>query len=358
MTINNQINRIPPTPGQIQSSAYNYGTDTGVADAYIVNLSPAIGALTDGLLLAFSPLNANATTTPTLTVNGFTADIQTATGGQVQPDDLGYFGTAWIAYLIYNANSASWFLLNPYVSTVTIGGIQNGQYNSATDTGTGTTNNYITTLNVSGNFSPNMFTAVWFTPASTSTGACTVKVNGAGPYAVSLMNGAPLDAGAFSSSKPAMIIFGANLKGTLGWILLNPQADTSAVYQTVTSLTSGQVLALNSTSIMCVPAVTGKVIAVTSVMASLAFNTTAYTGTPVTKLQYGSTAAGGGAPISTIPAAFFNAAQNQLTQSVLTATPFTRTASSGVAVYLSAATAFTLGNSPIKIYVNYNLITP
>ena len=53
-----------------QSDNDRYALDTGAADAYAIAPAPAISAYRAGLTVIFKVVNANATTTPTLDVNG------------------------------------------------------------------------------------------------------------------------------------------------------------------------------------------------------------------------------------------------------------------------------------------------
>ncbi len=58
----------------IRSQALNYALDTGTADAMVVAFDPPLAAYTAGIVLRIvKSANANATTTPTLNVNGLGA---------------------------------------------------------------------------------------------------------------------------------------------------------------------------------------------------------------------------------------------------------------------------------------------
>lgn len=58
---------------QVQNNSVRYAADTGAADAYVITLAPAITAYVVGQVFAFLVANTNATSTPTLAVNGLTA---------------------------------------------------------------------------------------------------------------------------------------------------------------------------------------------------------------------------------------------------------------------------------------------
>ncbi|MCU1285012.1 MAG: putative autotransporter protein [Acidobacteriales bacterium] len=64
-----------------QNQSYQYGSDSGAADAYVVTLSPAPGAYAAGQRFSFKATNANAASTPTLNVNGLGAKTITKNGG-------------------------------------------------------------------------------------------------------------------------------------------------------------------------------------------------------------------------------------------------------------------------------------
>lgn len=62
------------------ASNTNYAADTGAANAYVVTLSPALGAYTAGVLVQFKATNAN-TTTSTVNVNGLGVQTIKKLGG-------------------------------------------------------------------------------------------------------------------------------------------------------------------------------------------------------------------------------------------------------------------------------------
>ncbi len=214
-----------PLVNQVQASAFNVGLDTGVADAYIVDLAPAVAALTDGLMIAFTALNANLTNSPTLTVNGNTAPIITWVGLPISINDLGQGG---VSYLIYSDGNAGWMLLNGTYSNVSASGIQNAFYTTADDAGAA--NAYDVTFQAGvgiGSFSPGYGSQVFFSPANTNTTASTLRVNGQGPTVIISMDGSTLRAGAIVSGVQAWMVFGKNNAGSLGWILMNPQGGSN-----------------------------------------------------------------------------------------------------------------------------------
>lgn len=210
---------------QVQSSAFNVGLDTGTADAYIVDLDPVVGALTDCMLISFTPLNDNATNAPTLTVNGITKNIVNQSGISVSINDITGFTPA---YLMYSESQDYWMLLNANVSNVQATFLQNASYYNGTDSGSA--NAYDVTLDFGGGaglFSPSPGSSVFFTPANTNTTLSTLTVNGQGPTNIITMDGSSLPAGALKTTKAAWVVFGNNQAGTQGWILINPQGGSN-----------------------------------------------------------------------------------------------------------------------------------
>lgn len=74
----------------VRSQALNYAADAGTADAMVVTLAPALAAYTAGLVLrVVKSAAANATTTPTLNVNGLGAKtIKRRDGSALEAGDL------------------------------------------------------------------------------------------------------------------------------------------------------------------------------------------------------------------------------------------------------------------------------
>lgn len=84
----------------------------GSVDAITATYAPAIVALTDGLILGFRSLGANATTTPTFAPNGLTAHTIVKAGGVALA--AGDIGAANAEHLLrYNLANTRWELLNP-----------------------------------------------------------------------------------------------------------------------------------------------------------------------------------------------------------------------------------------------------
>lgn len=103
------------TATQVQQNAFNKGIDSGNVNAFVVSdISPAIGTLTDGLIVSFYPLNI--TTGPsTLDVGSGPLPILRAgaTGLGLIDTASGDILNGVNANVMYIGSSNSWFLLNP-----------------------------------------------------------------------------------------------------------------------------------------------------------------------------------------------------------------------------------------------------
>lgn len=106
------------TLGQVQSGASTYAVDGGAANAYVVALTPAITALTDGLKVRFRPAHTN-TGASTLNVNGTGAEpiigiaLQALVGNEiVAGSDV---------EVTWNSSASSWVIASGYVSGLLLG---------------------------------------------------------------------------------------------------------------------------------------------------------------------------------------------------------------------------------------------
>src|ERR1700744_350626 len=76
--VQNAVNRTDYAAfGQVQDGLPNWTVAGGSADALTAALTPALTFLNDGQLIFLRATAANATTTPTLAVNGLTAEVIT-----------------------------------------------------------------------------------------------------------------------------------------------------------------------------------------------------------------------------------------------------------------------------------------
>jgi len=87
------------TQKQVQQGAAVCANDTGAADAYVVTLAPVPSSLTRYLTVCFKASNANATTTPTINVNGLGAKtIVSESGAAVAAGVIQASGYYWLQY--------------------------------------------------------------------------------------------------------------------------------------------------------------------------------------------------------------------------------------------------------------------
>jgi len=91
----------------IDAQSGNYALDTGAADAYVIALDPVITAYTDGMVVRFKVLNANATATPTLDAGGGAVTIVNDQGGAVAAGDM---PAGSIITAVYDAASSKWMI--------------------------------------------------------------------------------------------------------------------------------------------------------------------------------------------------------------------------------------------------------
>jgi hypothetical protein len=167
------------TPAQVQQSAFNYGIDTGTADNYAVDLTPAVTVLTDGLLLAFTPANANTSPSVFISINGLDpVNIFNYDNNYISLI-AGQLSNTQIAFLIYSVQAGGFFLLNPAIQPyagITL--VQRSGYNRGIDTGIADA--YIVNTNPDFTLTDGAF--ISFTPAhnnATTTPTLTVGSNSA-----------------------------------------------------------------------------------------------------------------------------------------------------------------------------------
>ena len=117
--------------GQVEDGLINWAVSSGTSDALAVTLSPAITSYADGQLIFVRATAANATTTPTLAVNGLTAETITKYGGvAMQAGDIP--GNLSECIFRYNLANTRFELLNPAIRTKLVLGINGGTSGSIT----------------------------------------------------------------------------------------------------------------------------------------------------------------------------------------------------------------------------------
>ncbi|WP_169737389.1 phage tail protein [Desulfobulbus elongatus] len=104
----------------VQAQAHTSSAAGGTADAITASFTPAIGALTNGMMLLVRAGAANATTSPTFTPNSGPITAKTIVKGNGLPLVAGDIAGAghWLA-LQYDSALDKWALINPASSVVT-----------------------------------------------------------------------------------------------------------------------------------------------------------------------------------------------------------------------------------------------
>ncbi len=123
------------------------------------------------------------------------------------------------------------------------------------------------------------------------------------------------------------------------------------------TLSSSDILGMSATPVLIIPGVAGYVIAISNVVAVLTFATTAYIASANAQLQFGNAASSGGPRVVSIGG--FISTQSVVTQSAPITTggsTYNLSAADGISIYISSTAPYTLGDSPVTLYVNYNLI--
>lgn len=199
------------TARQVQEFSFNYDPATGVDDAFIVSLTPAVTVLTDGLIVSMSSGSLqNNTDSPTLQVNALTPVSIVLWAGSVVGGDIQQNSS----YLfIYNVANNSFQLINPSISTANSFLVQANSYNSAIDAGA--VNAYSITLLIPPSLNIGFPVYMRVAPAHDNTGASTLTVNGVTADIV-LNDGSPLPAGSLIGNQLAYFLY----NGTQ-WVLMN-----------------------------------------------------------------------------------------------------------------------------------------
>ena len=226
------------TPQQVQKFAFNYEAATGINDAFVVNLNPAVTALTDGLIVAMSSgALENETPTPTLQINALTPTPIVLWGSALAPGDI-QPNTSYL--FIYNLAEDKFSLINPSVSTANAFLVQSNDYNSAIDSGVA--NAYVVTLDLppEGSFSVGFPIYMQVGPGNSNTGASTLTVNGATDD-ITLRDGSALPAGSLVGGQMAYMLFNSG-----NWVLMNPATTGTGFVQSVSGANVKQVIVDNT----------------------------------------------------------------------------------------------------------------
>ena len=204
----------PVIPAQVQQSAFNFAALGGSSNAFTVTLTPAVTALTDGMIVTFySGAKFNTIAAPTLSVNGLTPVTIVCWSGGLAPNDI----TTATEYLcIYNLTDNVFQLINPSISSANTFEVQANGYNYAPDTGVA--NAYIANILPAQISSINGGFFIVMQVLNTNTTASTITVNGTTKNIVTGA-GAPLSAGALVANATAFLIYNASYGA---FVLLNP----------------------------------------------------------------------------------------------------------------------------------------
>jgi hypothetical protein len=214
------------TSTQVQQQVFNYALDTGTANAYAVALSPAIVTTpTDGLPVLFIASNTN-TGASTLVLNATGAipivlpDLSPLIGGEITSNG--------IVYVIYNAQTNNFILLNSAIKVITITEIQQQSF-TYSNNDTGTANAYAVSISPA----PTLFGGglmdglyVSFKSANTNTSTSTMNVNGNGAISIvnpdqSVLSGGEIIANSiynliYDNSIPSFILLNGTIPPSLG----------------------------------------------------------------------------------------------------------------------------------------------
>ena len=215
------------TKVQVQRSSYNIGIDTGSGDSYVVNLTPAVTELTDGLIVMFVALNFNSTINPTLNVNSIgDTPIVLASLNPVFPGDI---SPSQINICQYSLANSCFFILNGTVSTFDMNLFQGGQYTSGNDTGSVNAYNYVPHYN-NGVFNALAGTMIVFSPLNTNTTTTpTVTTPGNSAVPIKMLNGSSVPAGSLLANNIAVLIYTQRSAGTAYYGLLNSGSNSGMI---------------------------------------------------------------------------------------------------------------------------------
>lgn len=230
------------TPLEVQQDAFNTGIDTGIADAYVVALSPTVTALTDGLRVAFQALNSNVTNSPTLDVGTGPIPISTIGLNALLAGDINSFGTN--SLVEYSAAVSSFILLNPFVSIPNLAFQMTNSYTAGVDGGTANTYS-IGLLVPSAALFIQGATYQMQSTLNNNTGASTFAItgNGAGTIPIVLPDGSALSGGEILAGQAYyFLISDAGAQAVLMNSSLAPSSGITNVNQAASTAT----LAANS----------------------------------------------------------------------------------------------------------------
>lgn len=204
--------------GVSDASTWYCGTAGGTADALTATCSPDFNTYSNGFEVTVRASATNATTTPTLSVDGVGAKtIVHLDGTAVVAGDI----VSGTQYTFRYYSSSDKFLI--------VSGIAENSYYGQT---TGSANAYVLTPGSALSALKNG-TRVIFEASFSNTGAATLNVSGLGAIDLNAQNDVALTAGAIASGSTYIAVYEAS---TNAWLVLNPTYDTGAYVPTLTAV--------------------------------------------------------------------------------------------------------------------------
>ncbi len=210
------------TSTDVQNEVFNSFVDSGVADAYVGSISPAVVSLTDGLRVRMFTNNSNQTQTPTLDLNSLGATLITLPNGTpLSANDINLPE----ATLEYSTFLSSWVLQNPANALQSAFYAVNGNFIRIDDTSVvpdvyeGISIFYPT-------YGVDNCKFVALLPNFDNTGACTFDLNSLGqPYPIQTSLGVDVVAGDIVTDQTAYLLF-QNVTSAY-WQIINPMVSGS-----------------------------------------------------------------------------------------------------------------------------------
>jgi hypothetical protein len=257
--------KLPRIPYGVQSGEWVYAADTGTADALVVALSLVPSSLTTGMRINVKKgTSANATTTPTINVNGLGAVTITDPSGSALT--AGALAASSMLQLIYDGTS-----FRALTSSVSPGSIIHyGTDSGAANALVVASPSPVVTALIDG-------LVVVVKVANANTGAATVNVASLGAKNIVLPNGVALLAGDLIAGELAVLIYDAsNTRFQLATRPSNAQTPVffSASSGSATSAPSGVVttitdMTIGSSDVTTAAAFSGGIITITAPIAGV-----------------------------------------------------------------------------------------
>jgi len=205
------------TPAGIQQGSFITAVDSGAADAYVLALTPASAALTDGMILRFIASGTSTINNPTVNVDGHGALLISDNGQVLATADIVINKPVDIQYV---ASTTVWNLLNP--ARLTSYNLVTNRYTIVMDT-SGSASAYLGTNGVLPTSTLVAGTAIDFSAQVTNAGASTLNYCASGALPIVLLSGAALSGSELPVGRPVRLV--VNDAGT-AWVLQTPNLST------------------------------------------------------------------------------------------------------------------------------------